>query len=52
MNGWKTYAAAAITIVFAITGAIKGVHDWNHAVQLIMEALMVAGLRHGISNTK
>jgi len=49
LNGKKTYIVAVLTIIYAVTGAAIGKIDWNTAVGIILAALGMSGLRHGIS---
>lgn len=49
MSGWKTYSVAAALCAFAFTGLATGKIDGNHALELILEALALMGLRHAIA---
>ena len=48
MKGYKTYIIAGGTVAYAILGIILGQHDANATMELIIEAAMVSGLRHGV----
>ena len=47
INGYKTYIAAGLLALFAITGAAIGKIDGTEAIQMFLEAAGIAGLRHG-----
>lgn len=47
-NGKKTYAAATLMVVYAVSGVILGHLEQEQAVQLILEALAIAGLRRAL----
>jgi len=49
MNGRKTYIVGIAMIVYAVAGVASQSHDFNSAIELILEALAIMGLRHGIS---
>jgi len=50
LKGKKTYIVALAMIAYA--GVVHGWqnNDWVSANQLIMEALAISGLRHGVTN--
>jgi hypothetical protein len=47
-TGWKTYAVAAALALYALGGLISGELDANHAFELVLEALALAGLRNAV----
>jgi len=49
LNGYKTYIAAAGLTVFAVLGLIYGKLSGVEAGTLVIEAIAIAGLRHGIA---
>ena len=49
LKGKKTYIIAAGTAAYAILGLVLGQHDANVTMELVIEAAMVSGLRHGVS---
>ena len=46
LNGWKTYIAAALMIAKVLIDYVLG-HGIN--LELLLEALAIAGLRHGMA---
>jgi len=48
MNGRKTYIVGIAMIVYAVAGVASQSHDFSSAIELILEALAIMGLRHGI----
>ena len=48
--GKKSYAIAALTVVFGVLGWVLGLLEPKDAVQTILGGLAVAGLRHGIAS--
>ncbi len=48
MNGRKTYIVGVGMILYAVAGVLLKQTDANEAITLIMEALAIMGLRHGI----
>lgn len=49
MNGYKTYIASALTVVWALYGLYSGNLDAAQAVQLISTAAIGSAIRHGIA---
>lgn len=49
-QGYKTYIIAVATVCYALGGAVAGFVPVNEAVYLILGALGLSGLRHGIQN--
>lgn len=49
LEGKKTYIVALVSIVYAAAGAFLGYHDWQYAIMVILGALGLAGLRHGVT---
>jgi len=49
MNGKKTYLVAGVAILYAISGFFFGALDANAAVQIVIAALGLGTVRHGIS---
>lgn len=48
VNGYKTYIAAGLLAVFAISGFLTGYLEADRAIQIALEAAAIAGLRHAI----
>lgn len=48
LSGKKTYFIAVATVVYALTGAAAGLHDWSRATEIILGALGLGALRAGI----
>lgn len=48
-SGKKTYIVAIATLVFAVAGVFLGQLDVKEAIELVLGALGVASLRHGMS---
>ena len=48
LTGYKTYIVVAAMIIYAVV--VHGIYqgDWNAAVQLILEALALLGIRFGV----
>lgn len=51
LTGWKTYGVALAMLAYAGCGYALGYLDAVQAGQLALQALAVAGLRHGIATT-
>jgi hypothetical protein len=49
LDGAKTYLIVIFMLVFAATGAYLGRLTGNEAIELIMVALSIAGLRDAIA---
>ena len=49
LKGKKTYLVATAAIVYAVSAVIYGAIDPVTAIQIIMNALGIAGLRDAIS---
>jgi len=49
VNGYKTYILCAMMMAFSILGVALGKLDGPQAGTLILEALALAGLRHGVA---
>ncbi len=49
-NGYKTYIVAIATVCYALGGAVAGFVPVNEAVYLVLGALGLSGLRHGLQN--
>lgn len=51
INGYKTYAVAAVTVLYALIyyGLDQG--DWGTAVSLILGGSGLGSLRHAVSRT-
>jgi|GEM_PF-6508432 len=49
INGHKTYFAAFLLAVFALSGLATGNLETIEVGRFLCEALAIAGLRHGIS---
>lgn len=48
LKGKKTYIIGVVLIIYALTGAFVGKHDWNTAFAEILVALGMLGLRNSI----
>ena len=48
IDGNKTYFTIIVAIVYAISAALYGAIDWNMAVQLILAALGLGGVRSAL----
>lgn len=51
INGYKTYLTAAAIVVYAIGGFALGLQSADQAVELVLQAFAIVGLRHGIAKT-
>jgi hypothetical protein len=49
ISGYKTYIAAFLLAMFAISGFFTGSLEDMEVFKLLVEALAIAGLRHGIA---
>jgi hypothetical protein len=49
IDGWKTYILAAATVAYALGGMYLGHLDPNEAIPLILGALGLGALRHGVA---
>jgi len=52
IDGYKTYIVASLTIVYAVIGVGLGFHDHPTAVEMILAALGLSTLRHGVSKRR
>lgn len=48
LNGYKTYAVAVATILYAVFYYGVSQHDWGTAFSLIFGSTGLAALRHGV----
>ena len=48
LEGKKTYVVAVATVMYALGGWVAGYLEFNQIVPLILGALGLSGLRHGI----
>lgn len=48
LEGKKTYIVAAGMVAYAVIGAALGYVEIDRAIELLMEAAALAGLRNGI----
>lgn len=48
LNGNKTYLVAAGTVVFSVLGVALGQFDVQHAVELVLSAGALVGVRSAI----
>ena len=51
LNGYKTYATGAGTILLALGGYLHGDMDFVAALQLGVPALLAIFIRHGVTTT-
>lgn len=49
VSGKKTYLVAIATLLFAVTGVLLGKLEFKEAIELVLGALGIASLRHGMS---
>ena len=49
INGKKTYISAGLLVLFAIIGLVLGRLPEQEAIKLIIEAMGLASIRHGIA---
>lgn len=52
MSGWKTWTAAAGSILWGIGGYLAGVHDVDVAVAFVTGGLAMLGVGHKIDKIK
>lgn len=52
MSGWKTKAAAGLSIVYGTAGIVLGLHDPATGVQFIVQGLGLLGIGHKIEKSK
>lgn len=52
VNGYKTYAVAVVTIVYAVVFYGLGQNDWGTAVTLVLGSSGVGALRHALPPKK
>jgi len=50
IKGKKTYIVAVAMICYALGGVVADLLDWNTAIQTILTALAIMGLRIGIKS--
>ena len=48
MNGWKTKAAAIISILYGVIGLFLGMHDAESGMQFVIQGLGLLGIGHKI----
>jgi len=48
LQGKKTYLTCAVMVVYAVSGLILGHLDGNASIQIILEAMAIAGVRNSI----
>ena len=51
LSGYKTYLIVLITVFYAVIGVALSLHTLDQAIQVVLAALAVAGLRNGLSAT-
>ena len=49
INGYKTYIVAGVTVAYAVVAHWGGTIDTNTEITMILGALGLGALRHGIS---
>ena len=52
LNGYKTYIVAGATVIYAVVGMWSGTLDQSTGMEMILGALGLGALRHGVSNSK
>lgn len=52
MQGYKTYGISVVMVVYAITAALLGKIDPNHATEIILQALGLSALRGGVAKVE
>ena len=48
LDGKKTYIVGIAMICYALGGLVSGLLELDHAIQTILVALGIMGIRHGI----
>lgn len=48
MKGWKTYLAAALSILYGIGGYFTGLHQLDEMMQFIVTGIGLVGVGHKI----
>ena len=51
MKGWKTWAAAGLSVVYGIAGWALGIHGPDVAVSFISGGLALVGIGHKIEKS-
>lgn len=51
LSGRKTYIVGAAMILYGVAGAVTGKHDFNSAVQFVLQGLGFIGLRLGVAKS-
>lgn len=49
IDGYKTYVAALMMLIYAFSGYVLGEIDLSRSLEIWLEALSILGLRHAIS---
>lgn len=49
LSGKKTYIVGVGMILYGVGGWVAGIHDYNTAIKMVLEALAIMGLRAGVS---
>jgi hypothetical protein len=48
LKGKKTYILGVCSILYGVTGALLGKHDYNTMVQMVQTGLASMAIRHGV----
>ena len=51
MGGWKTWAAAGLSIVYGVVGFVLGLHDSSSMMGFVTAGLALVGLGHKIDKS-
>jgi type IV secretory pathway VirB2 component (pilin) len=51
IEGYKTYIVAVVTVIYALVTMWNGTMDQHTGVAMILGALGLGGLRHGITTS-
>ena len=51
LSGYKTYLIVLVTVFYAVIGVMLSLHSLDQAINVVLAALAVAGLRNGLSAT-
>ena len=48
MTGWKTWAAATLSVVYGVGGLFLGLHDGDACMQYVISGMGLVGIGHKI----
>ena len=49
LDGWKTYILGVLMICYALASSLMEKMTWAQSLEIIMIALGIMGLRHGVN---